>query len=262
MEVNPVCGARICSFSLEGRNILTGPDADPGNFGSTFWTSPQSDWEWPPVPEIDHLPYRVVEAGPSWLCVGALSAKLGLLVTKRFVTLPERDGFGVEYAIANQSAHARRVAPWEITRVAGGLTLFATGAQRIPHPVLPEPAIVELEGTTWYRYDRAQVKTDQKLFAHSHGGWLAHVVDGDVLIKEFDVVPVERQAPGEAAIEIFASGLKDYIEIEQQGPYDVIAPWASCRWRVNWFLRRVPTGIAAEVGNAEFLSWLHESIRP
>ena len=28
-------------------------------FGSTFWTSPQNEWNWPPVAEYDKLPYTV-----------------------------------------------------------------------------------------------------------------------------------------------------------------------------------------------------------
>jgi hypothetical protein len=260
LVVNPVRGARICVFSLEGRNILTGPEVDPDNFGSTFWTSPQSAWEWPPVPEVDHLPYAVVESGSALLCVGSLSQRLGVLVTKRFVPLPARAGFAVEYTVHNQTAKALRSAPWEISRVPGGLTLFATGQGRLPHPVLPETAVVERNGVTWCSYDRAQVKTDQKLFAHSNGGWLAHVVGRDVLIKEFPVVSPEQQAPGETVIELFASGLKDYVEIEQQGRYDAIAAWASSTWRVNWFLRRLPDGLDVSVGNSELSAWVQAAL--
>jgi hypothetical protein len=261
MEVNPVHGARICAFSLEGRNILTGPEVDPENFGSTFWTSPQSDWEWPPVPEVDHRPYAVVDSSQDLLCVGSFSQRLGVLVTKRFVRLPSRHGFGVEYAINNQTGTEVRMAPWEITRVPGGLTFFATGERRGPHPVLPEPAVVERDGVTWFQYDRAQISTDQKLFSHSTGGWLAHVVGKDVLIKEFEPVAATHQAPGEATIEIFASGTKDYIELEQQGRYGSIAAWSSRPWRVNWFLRPLPEGVDAIVGSAQLVSWVKSQLR-
>ena len=50
-------GGRIVTFSLSAHNILTGPAVDAANFGSTFWSSPQSDWNWPPPPEIDSAPY-------------------------------------------------------------------------------------------------------------------------------------------------------------------------------------------------------------
>ncbi len=58
-EVNAQIGGRITTFSLDGKNVLTGPSVNPDNYGSTFWTSPQSDWDWPPIPEIDNLPLIV-----------------------------------------------------------------------------------------------------------------------------------------------------------------------------------------------------------
>src|SRR5947207_14800898 len=57
-EVDARTGGRVTALRLGGRNLLTGPEIDPGNFGSTFWTSPQSSWGWPPVPEVDHAEYR------------------------------------------------------------------------------------------------------------------------------------------------------------------------------------------------------------
>jgi hypothetical protein len=253
-------GARICAFSLGGKNILTGPDVDPTNFGSTFWTSPQSDWGWPPIPEIDHRPYTVVESEVGLVCCGSLSSKLGVIVTKRFHVVPQRGCLRVQYEVSNQSSETRRFAPWEISRVRGGLTFFATGEARYPMPHIPELPIEESGGVTWYSYDRAKVAVDQKLFAHSSAGWLAHV-DGDhVLIKEFEAVAADRQAPGEAAIELFASGERDYIEIEQQGSYGKIGPWKSNTWQVLWRLRQLPKGLAARAGNVELVQWVEEQL--
>ena len=76
-EVDARTGGRVTALRLGGRNLLTGPEIDAGNFGSTFWTSPQSAWGWPPVPEVDHHEYRAVDrrerhrdaqraAAPAW----------------------------------------------------------------------------------------------------------------------------------------------------------------------------------------------------
>ena len=38
---------------------------NPNSYGSTFWTSPQAEWNWPPVPEYDSLPYTAeIKDGP------------------------------------------------------------------------------------------------------------------------------------------------------------------------------------------------------
>lgn len=262
LQVDPMRGARICSFSLDGKNVLTGPDVDPANYGSTFWTAPQSTWHWPPVPEIDHLPYAVVDCETSFLCAGSLSSQLGVLVTKRFSVLAGSNRACVEYTISNQSSETLRMAPWEISRVHGGLTFFEAGEGRLPDPPLPEPHVLEQGGIVWFAYDRPSIQHDQKLFMHSNAGWLAHVVDGVALIKVFDAVPASKQAPGEATIEIFASGLKDYVEIEQQGAYAKLGPWKDVSWKVEWLLRRVPMGLACEAGNPELAQWVRGLVAP
>jgi Domain of unknown function (DUF4380) len=234
---------------------------DPSNFGSTFWTSPQSDWGWPPIPEVDHRPYAVVESESGLVCCGSLASKLGVIVTKRFNALPRQNCLQVEYEISNQSSETLRLAPWEISRVRGGLTFFATGETRYPQPNIPELAIEELGGVTWFNYDRAKVTVDQKLFAHSSQGWLAHVDGDQVLIKEFEPISTERQAPGEAVIELFASGERDYIEIEEQGPYAKIGPWKSSAWQVLWRLRKLPRGLAVRPGSVELVQWVEEQLK-
>lgn len=260
MEIDPLRGARIYSFSLEGRDVLTGPDVDPDNYGSTFWTSPQADWGWPPPPEIDNQPYTVVETDSGFVCAGTISPKLGVLVTKRFETLSLPGAIAVEYSVHNQGATPLRLAPWEISRVAGGLTLFAAGEGRFKHATLPEPEVREEGGIVWYQYARERVTCDQKLFTHSREGWLAHVRDGLALIKQFTPIALADQAPEEGAIEIFASGLKDYIEIEQQGAYAKLEGWKSSVWRVNWLLTKLPSGIKAEAGNTALARWVQAQV--
>lgn len=248
------------SFALGAKNLLTGPDVDPSNFGSTFWTSPQSDWKWPPVPEIDHQPYTVVEGDEALVCCGSASAQLGLLVTKRFRVVPFNQAMVVEYEICNQRAEAVRVAPWEISRVRGGLTVFMQGERRTEPPPGPQLSLLEKDGACWFAYDRASVVEDSKVFAHSGEGWMAHFDDRVLLLKEFELVNPQKQAPGEAMIEIFASGLNNYIEIEQQGAYSKIGPWKSSRWSVSWKARQVPDGLSVVAGNPELTNWIRTQL--
>lgn len=259
-EIDPRLGARLCAFSLEGRNILTGPEIDAANFGSTFWTSPQSDWGWPPIPEIDHRPYTVVESESGLVCCGSLASKLGVIVTKRFKVLGKRNALSIEYEISNQTSETLRLAPWEISRVRGGLTLFATGEARYPKPDVNDLRVEDAGGITWFKYDRSRITADQKLFAHTARGWLAHIDGEHALIKEFEPIAADRQAPGEAVVELFASGERDYVEIEEQGAYSKIGPWKASNWQVVWRIRKLPRGLAPRVGNVELVHWVEEQI--
>jgi hypothetical protein len=259
-EVDPTLGARITGLFAGDLNLLTGPEVDPNNFGSTFWTSPQSDWHWPPPAEVDNMPYIVVEGEEDLVCCGSPCAKLGLLVTKRFRIVEANQSLYVQYEICNQTSETIKVAPWEISRVPGGLTVFANGETLSEKAPIPEPATTNAAGATWLAYSRAAVTVDQKLLAHSHEGWLAHFWNGFALIKEFDVVNAQKQAPGEAMVELFASGLNNYIEIEQQGAYAKIAPRKSVCWPVTWKVRKVPSNLELQVGSVAVLNWVRSQL--
>jgi hypothetical protein len=56
LEIDAAIGGRVTALRVGGRNLLSEPAADAGNYGSTFWPSPQTAWGWPPLPEFDHGP--------------------------------------------------------------------------------------------------------------------------------------------------------------------------------------------------------------
>src|SRR5688572_18749346 len=89
-EVDPTSGGRVTSLKFDGRELLTGPDLEPVNYGSTFWPSPQSVWFWPPPPEWDSAPYTVQQSEGSLLLRGAPNPALGLAASKKFTADPER----------------------------------------------------------------------------------------------------------------------------------------------------------------------------
>src|SRR6266851_2556314 len=107
LEIDPRVGGRVVAFSLEGRNFLTGTEADPNNYGSTFWTSPQSDWGWPPPPEIDNLPYSSAILGKKLVLTSATNQKMGLSVTKTFSFDATTSSVTIEYAVTNHASAPR-----------------------------------------------------------------------------------------------------------------------------------------------------------
>lgn len=257
VEIDAATGGRVTALRLGGRNLLSEPAADAGNFGSTFWPSPQSAWGWPPLPEIDHAPYRVESEPTALVMRSAVSPALGVAVEKRIAADAGRAAVVFDFVIHNRGGAPTRLAPWQITRVPpGGLSLFPTGTGASPLCPPSTLAVREALGVTWYPFDAAAVTDHQKLFADGREGWLAHV-DGDaLLVKTFAVVPRDAHAPGEAQIEIYATPDHTYVEVEVQGAYETIAPDAGLAWRVVWLVRRLPPTLSRDIGSAPLLDFI------
>jgi hypothetical protein len=257
-EVDAAIGARITRFSLARQNILTDHHVNALNFGATFWTSPQSQWGWPPPIEVDSEPYAARIVDPERAIVsfaGPREPKLGLSVEKTFTVDAARALVSIEYALVNHSGEPRTVAPWEISRhPIDGLTFFPAGAGIYPQSNL---AVTSAAGAVWFAYDTVAITDHQKLFAHGAGGWLAHVdpVRHLALIKTFPEIAVAEQAPGESAVELYADPQHTYVEVEQQGAFRPIAPGARATWTVTWRLRPVPAEVPPHAGSAALLAW-------
>lgn len=115
-EVDPA-GARVIDVHLPGSaNLLTGTSVDSLGYGSTFWTSPQSTWGWPPPAEIDTNSYTATVASRSVSFVGKTNDLVGASVSKRFTADQARSRITATYDITAQGGD-RMLAPWEITRV-------------------------------------------------------------------------------------------------------------------------------------------------
>jgi hypothetical protein len=242
LEVDARRGARVISLRWDGLEVLSGPDVDADNYGSTFWTSPQSDWTWPPPEEIDRAPYAMAAATDVLTFTGPESPALGVRVTKRFRVDRAKGAFSLEYGLHNVGAEPRAYAPWEVTRVpAGGLTLVPGRPSSGPLP------LEEREGACWYRHAPGAPVVGQKAFTGGQGGLLAHVHNRLLFVKRFAPVPPEAQAPGEAAVEIYAC--PRYVELEVQGPYARIEPGDSASWMVTWYLRKLPDHIVVSPGS-------------
>lgn len=248
-------GGRIVTFSLGGRNILTGPAVDPANYGSTFWSSPQSDWGWPPSPEIDSAPYAAEIDGPILCLRGTPAPGLGFGVEKTFSADRQTGTVTVKYALKNHGGQARQVAPWEITRVAaGGLTFFPMGEGDLRKGMQDLLVPVVRDGVAWFAYDASVITADQKLFADGREGWIAHV-DGDLLlVKAFADTTPAQAAPGEGEIEIYANAAHTYVEVENQGAFVTLKPGETSTWTVRWMLRKLDLkATPGKPGNAGLL---------
>ena len=277
MTIYPTKGAKIMSLKYKGQEIisqLTAPEA----FGSTFWTSPQKEWNWPPVQEFDKGEYQVEvipsplgEQARGFVMTGEVSPKLKYRIRKEFAvddTLPlggVGGGFVVTYSIINESDETRQVAPWEVTRVEnnGGVIFFDAPLDGITPAGLMD--FRAAHGAVWYQPD--ETNENRKINADGKG-WYGYCNNGLLLLKKFDDLNPEPSpshlltssapAPGEAEIQVYVNRGKAHIELECQGAYTTLKPHEQLSWTVRWYL--LPVTCNAEP-SAELIKTVRKIVR-
>ena len=232
MEINAAKGGKILSLKYDDREMLSQlrwPEA----FGSTFWTSPQKEWNWPPVKEFDKNPYTVTQDGGTLKMTSEVSERLKCRVGKTFTT-DEKDGaIVVTYTITNEGSEPRKVAPWEITRVEneGGVIFFDAPVDGIWPAGLMD--FKTQYGLAWYQTDE---RNENRKVNADGKGWLAYCSRGLLLVKRFDDLTPEQPAPDEAEVQVYVNRGKAHIELESQGAYQLLQPKGSLSWTVRWYL--------------------------
>jgi len=224
-------GGHLVEFSINGRNALA---VGKPEVGSTFWPSPQAAWGWPPPQVLDKGPYSVDSLDNGIHVSSPICPQTHLRLWKHFQLV---GGYATAtYVMRNCGDKPVRYAPWEITRIGGGMTFYETNQTALPHST---GQMVYSRGVAWHCYQPHQQTQHEKVFGNGSRGWLANHYQGLLLVKQFDPVPLDLVAPGEAEVEIYAHGDIDnaYIEIEQQGAYQPMPPGGDIRWRVLWHLR-------------------------
>ena len=266
MTVDAGHGGKILSFKLGEQEVLAQNPAaapqpaqpgegqprrrffNPNSYGSTFWTSPQAEWNWPPVPEYDSLPYAGgAEDGaffqaqgpvkylntyvPALVAVGQPS-RFGYRVQKTFTADPADGAIVIIYSIINESDETRKVAPWAITRVPnGGYLEFDAKAEDVTPLDLMKVSFDE----NGARLDIDVANQNRKINVDGKG-WLKFHDNGLVLTQKFpDIAPADA-APGEAEIQVYIDARKSFVEIEAQGPYTELKPGEKLDWTVRWYL--------------------------
>jgi hypothetical protein len=233
MVIDAAKGGKILSLKYGEREVISQlrwPEA----FGSTFWTSPQKEWNWPPVPEYDKRPYTVEQKDGVLTLTSEVSERMKYRIRKAFA-VDERDGaFVITYTIINESDEVRRVAPWEITRVQneGGLIFFEAPVEGITPSGLMD--FKDAFGAAWYQTD--ETNGNRKVNADGKG-WLAYYNNGLLLVKQFDDLDASQPAPDEAEIQVYVNRGKAHIELESQGAYTTLQPKESVNWTVRWYLQ-------------------------
>lgn len=222
-------GAKILSFQYKDKEVLSQLQR-PNAFGSTFWTSPQTEWNWPPVPEYDTKPYTAEQKNGALVLTGEESPRFHYRIRKEF--RPAANCIEVTYSIINEAAVERKVAPWEISRVPSEGVIFFDATPETITPIGLLPITVQ-DNASWYQVDEA--RANRKINADG-AGWYAYAHDGLVLVKSFEDIDGTQPAPKEAEIQVYVNAGKTFIELEAQGPYTSLKPGEALTWTVRWYL--------------------------
>ena len=235
MIVNPEKGAKIMSLKYKDKEIIS-QSRFPESFGSTFWTSPQKEWNWPPIQEFDKGVYQVEEQAGRIVMTSEVSPKLKYRIRKAFATDDKDNAIVITYSIINESDETRQVAPWEITRVSndGGVIFFDAPLDGItPAGLMPFKAEYD---AVWYQPDEAG--QNRKINADGKG-WYGYCNNGVLLLKKFNDLKPSQPAPGEAEIQVYVNRGKTFIELESQGAYTLLLPGEQLHWTVRWYLTKM-----------------------
>ena len=236
MTVDVAKGGKILSFKHGDTEVISQLPWREA-FGSTFWTSPQKEWNWPPVPEFDKLPYTVEQHTDTTLIIRSQrSERLKYSVAKAIRACTADKSFVITYSIFNESDETRQVAPWEITRVANeGVIFFDAMVDSItPAGVL---SFISAYGAAWYQTDEAN---DNRKINADGKGWLAWHGRDLLLVKTFQNLQPAQSAPGEAEVQVYVNRGKTFIELESQGAYTKLSPGERLEWTVGWHLLPAP----------------------
>lgn len=264
--VDPTVGGRVIAMSLAGTNAIVGSGNSTTDYGSTFWTSPQSDWDgnpsttgdWPPPTAIDSDPYTVAIDGSHLLLTGPAYSPRGISITKDFSADASTGWVTLQYTInATQALHA---APWEVTRVPrGGVAFFMldAGAAYSAGPL----TVTQSGGAMWWddSSKSASSPSGAKLIADGSGGWLAYARGGILFLKKFPDVPSTSLAPGEGDTEIYPGS--GYDELEAQGPYSAIPAGGKLTWATSWRVAPIPASVTVSPGSSTLLAFAQQQAR-
>lgn len=232
MTIDASRGGKIVSYKYQDQEVLS-QSRFPNSFGSTFWTSPQSDWNWPPVREYDSMAYEADPESDSLVLTGQKSERFGMRIRKSFTADDKTGAITITYTIINESGQTRQVAPWEITRVPNGGMVFFQAKETVPANRMKGLPFTFEKGAAWFVMD--EDRANRKINADGKG-WLAFCDKGLMFVKKFQDLDPSQPAPAEAEIQIYANPGKTYVEIEEQGAYTKLEPGDELSWSVTWYL--------------------------
>jgi hypothetical protein len=247
MTILPTYAGRISSFKYNNHElVLVLPDLSRvPDWGTVLWSSPESEWGWPPLDTLDNKPYKLEVMDNQLVLTSGIDATIGYQFVKHYQ--PEGDdAIAVTYEIINHGPKTKNVAALEVTRVPPAGDVFFPRGDTTPYSgifyLLETQNINEL---TWYHYDASKIHYDHhKVMLDGKEGWVAYLNKGYLLVKEFEDHLPEEIAKDEREIEVFSHVDHIFVEIKQQGRIETLAPGERLSWKVIWHAKKLPDDLA------------------
>jgi hypothetical protein len=259
LEIMANVAGRISSLKIAGQEmLLTQASTHSMIWGGVFWSSPQSDWFWPPVETLDSKPYDVAITQDRLVFSSSVDEVTGYQFIKSFGVDAKKNCISIKYSIYNRSRLEKNVAAWEVMRVpASGTAFFPQGNTEISSGIFYPLPIEHIGDIAWFTYDEKKIRDNHhKLMTDGKEGWLAYANNGRLLVKEFADVPVELMVAGEGEIEMWANAEKTYMEINEQSAMSKLLPNEHLEWEVQWYARKLPANMKVEDGSSELVQYV------
>ncbi|MCF8357848.1 MAG: T9SS type A sorting domain-containing protein [Prolixibacteraceae bacterium] len=253
-------GARIVSVKRGDKELLL----QTSNMrGSTLWTSPQSEWNWPPLSTTDSETYSATIEGNRMIFESDDESGISgrkFRFRKTFWANESDQSITIQYTLINVGTTDFTNALWSVTRVlAEGITFWMTG-EKDPWGSTLVDHIDEMGDYSWIEY-RESNGIAMKFFTDiGSAAWFAHTTpDNYMFVKSFEEdVPVSEFAPGEGELEYWVDG--SYVELENQSTYKTLAPGDEFHYYVTWHLVELPESVTNEKGDESLIAYAQELV--
>lgn len=259
LEINANIAGRISSLKVDGTEMLfTADKTNNGVWGSVFWSSPQTEWSWPPIEVLDSAPYDVSVSDNRIIFTSKVDPQTGYQFIKSYGVDAEKKCISIVYSIYNHSNIEKNIAGWEVTRLRPtGMTFFPQGNTESNSGIFYPLAVEHIGDITWAKYQpESLLQNHHKLMTDGKEGWIAYTNSGKLLVKEFTDVPVELIVAGEGEIELFANVEKTFWEVDQQSVVTKLAPGEHLDWQVRWYTRTLPASLPATLGSEDLVNYV------
>ncbi len=227
-------GGKVISFKKAGEEMLLQKDIQPKYYGSTLWLSPQRRF-WPPSDILDNQTYQASFSKEKLRLKSQQDKKIGFRIAKEFEILKDTSIL-IRYTIENISDQTQYVAPWDVTRVNGGLTCFLVKKTNLTDLSSDLNHVQIKNGMLYYRYEKENNQRGQKLFAITSKGKLYHYYKNLVFIKQFPRINEKDLPERQGEVEIFLSPNSSYIELENHGKYTKLLKGKKLTYTQRWYL--------------------------
>lgn len=260
LTVSPAKGGRIVSLKLDEFEFLateTQINNQSNTFGSVLWSSPQSEWNWPPLPELNSQPYHVsCDSNKTAIILSSeIEPKTRYQFVKSYSLGDRPQTFKIRYKIINHSDQTKHVAAIENTRVKPqGIAFFPKGNTE-PSSGIFYPLDVEiLDGIVWHQFFPEKIRQDHhKIMMDGKEGWLAYNKGQYLLVQRFADSEAEQAPETEREIEIFGHMDRTFAEIKHQSSLHHLAPGEYFEWEVEWQVKKLPDHQDFSVGSEELV---------